>query len=240
MQRPPRADKVAIVEEVQQRFAQSEAVLLTDYRGLNVDEMANVRTALLDVDAQMKIYKNTLVKLAAPTDAPEGLVDLLAGPVALTFTGKDPVPAAKALRDFARNHEALVIKGALVSGRLLSAQEVATLATLPARDVVLAEIVGGFAAPLQQLAQMMNALLGEMAGLLSALAEQTPAEPVVEAEPVAEPEADEPEAVEPAEPVVEPEADEPEAVAQAEPVAEPEPEPSPETDNPTEKEGEDQ
>lgn len=212
MPTPPRADKVAIVEEVQQRFAQSEAVLLTDYRGLDVDEMASVRTSLREADAQMKIYKNTLVRLATATDAPEGLADLLAGPVALTFTGKDPVPAAKALRDFARDHEALVIKGGLMSGRLLSAQEVATLATLPARDTVLAEIAGGFAAPLADLAQMMHSLLAEVASLFGALADKAPAEPepAVEAEP---------------EPVAE---------------AEPEPDPSPETESTTDKEGEDQ
>lgn len=213
MQREPRADKVAIVEEVQQRFAEAEAVLLTDYRGLDVDEMSDVRTALVEVDAQMKIYKNTLVRLATATDAPDGLAELLSGPVALTFTSKDPVPAAKALRDFARDHEALVIKGGVMSGRLLSAQEVATLATLPARDTVLAEIVGGFAAPLQQIAQMMYALLGEVANLLGALADKTPAEP-------------EPAAAEP----------EPEAVDQA---AAPEPE-EPEPKQSTDKEGEDQ
>lgn len=172
--RPPRADKVAVVDEVRERFAEAEAVLFTEYRGLDVTEMADLRGRLIDADCRYKIFKNTLVRLAFADDAPDGAMDLLLGPTALAFCGKDPSAAAKALRTFADEHEALVIKGGILAGTLLSDEQVRDLAELPSRDELMAQMLGALAAPLGSLASMMNNLVGEMSGLVQALIDRSP------------------------------------------------------------------
>ena len=167
--RAPRADKVAVVDEVRQRFTGAEAVLFTEYRGLDVAEMADLRGRLIDADCRYKIYKNTLVRRALTDDAPDGVMDLLLGPTAMAFCGRDPSAAAKALRTFADEHEALIIKGGVLSGSLLSEAQVRELADLPSRDELMAQMLGALAAPLGALASMMNNLIGETAGLVQAL-----------------------------------------------------------------------
>lgn len=167
--RPPRADKVAVVDEVRERFAEAEAVLFTEYRGLDVTEMADLRGRLIDADCRYKIFKNTLVRRALTDDAPDGVMDLLLGPTAMAFCGRDPSAAAKALRTFADEHEALIIKGGVLSGSLLSEAQVRELADLPSRDDLMAQMLGALAAPLGALASMMNNLIGETAGLVQAL-----------------------------------------------------------------------
>ncbi len=184
--RAPRADKVAVVDEVRQRFAEAEAVLFTEYRGLDVAEMADLRGRLIDADCRYKIYKNTLVRRALSVDAPAGALDLLLGPTALAFCGKDPSAAAQALRTFAAEHDALVIKGGVLAGTLLSDAQVRELADLPSRDELMAQMLGAFAAPLSALASMMNNLIGEVSGLLQALADKTPDSPAPDAETAAQ------------------------------------------------------
>ena len=171
-QRAPRADKVAVVEEVRERFGEAEAVLFTGYRGLDVGQMADLRSRLIEADCRYKIYKNTLVRRAL-ADAPDGTLDFLGGPTALAFCGKDPSAAAKALRAFADEHDALVIKGGVLSGSLLSDGQVRELADLPSRDELMAQMLGAIAAPLSSIASMMNNLVGEMSGLLQALADKS-------------------------------------------------------------------
>ena len=172
--RTPRADKVAVVDEVRQRFDDAEAVLFTEYRGLDVRDLAELRGQLIDADCRYKIYKNSLVRLAIESSAPVGALGLLIGPTALAFCGKDPSAAAKALREFAAAHESLVIKGGVLAGTLLDEVQVSELADLPSRDEVMAQIVGAMAAPLGSLASMMNNLLSEMSGLVQALADKAP------------------------------------------------------------------
>lgn len=172
--RSPRADKVAVVDEVRERFAEAEAVLFTEYRGLDVTEMADLRGRLIDADCRYKIFKNTLVRRALTDDAPDGAMDLLLGPTALAFCGKDPSAAAKALRTFAEEHEALVIKGGILAGTLLSDDQVRDLADLPSRDELMAQMLGALAAPLGSLASMMSNLIGEMSGLVQALIDRSP------------------------------------------------------------------
>ena len=109
MEREPRAEKASIVEDVRERFGEAEAVLVTGYRGLDVSQMAELRAALRDAETIYKIYKNTLVRLALEDDTPESLVDMVSGPTALAFVGKDPGAAAKALKEFASANEALLI-----------------------------------------------------------------------------------------------------------------------------------
>ncbi|NCG41156.1 MAG: 50S ribosomal protein L10, partial [Actinobacteria bacterium] len=159
MEREPRAEKVSVVEDVRERFEDAEAVLITEYRGLSVSELAELRAALRDAGTTYKIYKNTLVRLAIEDNAPEGMNQMLVGPTALAFVEKDPSAAAKALKTFASNNDALIIKGAILSGGLLDEAQVRELAELPSRDELLASIAGGLAAPLQSIASMMNNLL---------------------------------------------------------------------------------
>ena len=178
--RAPRADKVAVVDEVRERFSEAEAVLFTEYRGLDVAQIADLRGRLVAADCRYKIYKNTLVRRAL-ADAPDGTLDFLGGPTALAFCGKDPSAAAKALRMFADENEALVIKGGVLSGSLLSDGQVRELADLPSRDELMAQMLGAIAAPLGSLASMMNNLVGELSGLLQALADKSPGDTAADA-----------------------------------------------------------
>ncbi len=170
-QRAPRADKVAVVDEVRERFSESEAVLFTEYRGLDVAQLADLRGRLLDASCNYKIYKNTLVRLALSDSVPSETLELLLGPTALAFCGKDPSAAAKALRSFAAEHDALIIKGGVLAGATLSDAQVRQLADLPGRDELMAQMLGAFAAPLNALASMMNNLLSELSGLVQSLIE---------------------------------------------------------------------
>ena len=172
MEREPRADKVAVVDEVRERFEEADAVLVTEYRGLDVAQMADLRSALREAGTTYKIYKNTLVRRAIGDTAPDGLEELLLGPTALAFVDSDASAAAKALKEFASAHDALVIKGGVLSGGLLDEAQVRELAELPSREELLSQLAGGLAAPLQQIASMMNNLLSEVSGLLQALSDK--------------------------------------------------------------------
>ncbi|HEY5153422.1 MAG TPA: 50S ribosomal protein L10, partial [Acidimicrobiales bacterium] len=116
----PRPEKVAVVDEVRERFSSSDAALLTEYRGLNVAQMATLRRSLREAGGTYKIYKNTLVRFAA-RDLGLEIDDLLTGPTAIAFVEGDPVTVAKALRDFAKVNEQLVVKGGILGDALLSA-----------------------------------------------------------------------------------------------------------------------
>ncbi len=171
--RPPRADKVAVVDEVRQRFAEAEAVLFTEYRGLDVTELADLRGRLIDADCRYKIFKNTLVRRALSAEAPDEVMSLLLGPTALAFCDRDPSQAAKALREFAEEHESLVIKGGILAGTLLNDTQVRELADLPSRNELMAQMLGAFGEPLSSLVSMMNNLIGEMSGLVQALIDRS-------------------------------------------------------------------
>lgn len=178
----PRAEKVAVVDEVKERFAASSAVLLTEYRGLNVSALAGLRRSLRDAGCEYKVYKNTLVRRAA-ADAGLELDDMLVGPTALAFVGEgedgapgDPVPVAKALSEFAKTHPDLVVKGGVMNDRLLTADEAKRLASIESRDVLLARLAGGFAAPMQQFAGLLEALPRKFAYGMQALIDKKNAE----------------------------------------------------------------
>jgi large subunit ribosomal protein L10 len=167
----PRPEKVAVVDEVRERLSQAEAALLTEYRGLNVGSMAQLRRALRAAGGDYKIYKNTLVRFAA-RDLGLEIDDLLVGPTAIAFVDGDPVGVAKALRDFARTNPALVVKGGLLTGKLLDADQTRALADVPPREELLARFAGGLAAPLQQFAGLLQALPRNLAYGLKALIDQ--------------------------------------------------------------------
>jgi len=207
----PRPDKVAVVDEVRSRLDSSSAAILTEYRGLKVAELAELRSALEKAGGEYKVYKNTLVKLATTGGRHEVIHPLLEGPTAIAFVSGEISAVAKTLRDYSRTNPHLIVKGGFFGDALLSTSELTTLADLPPRDVLLARLAGGIAAPLQKLAGLLQALPRNMAYGLSALIEKLPAAPAPEAP---EPSAPEPVAAAEAETAeTEPEAEAPEAEA---------------------------
>jgi large subunit ribosomal protein L10 len=174
----PRPEKVAVVDEVQERFDAASAALLTEYRGLDVAAISELRRSLREAGGDYKVYKNTLVRFAAQ-NAGLDIEELLTGPTAIAFVGERPdgapadaVLVAKALRDFARTHPALVVKGGVMDDRALSAEDARALADVEPREVLLARLAGAFAAPMQQFAGLLQALPRNFAYGLSALIEK--------------------------------------------------------------------
>ena len=165
----PRAEKVAVVDEVREHFDESSAAILTEYRGLKVKDLADLRRALRSSGGDYKIYKNTLVTLAAREAGLADLEPLLKGPTAIAFVKGDAAGVAKALRDYARTNPLLVIKGGVLGDKIIGAPETTALAELPSREVLLAQFAGALAAPLQQLAGLLQALPRNLAYGLSAL-----------------------------------------------------------------------
>ncbi len=185
----PRPEKVAVVDELKQKFADADGTILTEYRGLDVSAMAELRGALREAGGEYKIYKNTLVRLAA-RDVGLEIEDLLVGPTALAFVGERPdgsdgdvAAVAKALRDFAKANQMLVIKGGVLGNKPLNSDNIKALAALPSREVLLAQIAGAFAAPMAKFAGLLSAVPRQFAYALSALIEdRRGAEPATDAE----------------------------------------------------------
>ena len=168
----PRADKVAVVNEVRDRLEASDAAVLTEYRGLSVSELAELRQGLSAAGGDYKIYKNTLVRLAIADSPQAPMHDFLTGPTAIAFVRGDVSAVAKTLRDFARGNPNLIVKGGMVGTGVLSANDIGVLADLPSRDTLLAQFAGALAAPIQQLASLIEALPRNLAYGLSALIDQ--------------------------------------------------------------------
>lgn len=190
----PRPEKVAVVEEVRDRLDASSAALLTEYRGLDVGSISELRRALRAAGGDYKVYKNTLVRFAA-RDLGLEIEDMLTGPTAIAFVTEKPdgspgdaVDVAKALKDFAKGNPALVVKGGLLGTKLLSAGEATALADVEPREVLLAKLAGGMAAPMQQMASLLAALPRNLAYGLKALIDQggAPGAPAPSEEPTAE------------------------------------------------------
>jgi len=220
----PRPEKVAIVDEVKNRLETAEAVMVTEYRGLTVDQLSALRINMRPAGGSYKVYKNTLVRRAA-----EGLSDefseLLVGPTALAFTETTPegeagdvVSVAKALKDFAKDNPNLIVKGGLFEGQFIDADGLRQLADIEPREVLLAKLAGMIAAPMTQMAGLLQAVPRNMAYGLKALIDQggAPGAPAAEEAP-----ADEAPAAEEA-----PEADAPAAEAEEAPAADETPEPT--------------
>ena len=166
-----RPDKAAAVAELTDRFRESNAAVLTEYRGLSVKQLAALRTALRGT-ANYTVVKNTLTTIAARAVGVVGLDDQLAGPTAIAFVTGDPVEAAKGLRDFAKANPDLVIKGGVLSGRALTAAEVTRLADLEPREVLLAKAAGVLKAKLHQAAYVFNAPASKAVRTIEALREK--------------------------------------------------------------------
>ena len=169
-----RPDKAAAVAELSERFSSSAGVVLTEYRGLSVKALGELRRTLGD-DATYAVSKNTLTTIAAREAGVSGIEDQLVGPTAIAFISGDPVTVAKGLRDFGRANPLLIIKGGVLEGRVISSDEVRQLADLESREVLLAKVAGGMQGILQQAISLISAPLSQAARLLAAL-EQAAAE----------------------------------------------------------------
>jgi large subunit ribosomal protein L10 len=171
-----RPDKAAAVAELTDAFRDSSAAVLTEYRGLTVAQLKELRRSLAG-NATYAVVKNTLTKIAAKEAGVDTLDSLLEGPSAIAFITGDPVEVAKSLRDFGRNHPLLVVKGGVLEGKALSADEVRKLADLESREVLLAKLAGAMKASLSQAVGLFAAPLSQAARLLAALEEQKRSEP---------------------------------------------------------------
>jgi large subunit ribosomal protein L10 len=225
-----RPEKVAVVDEVRSELADNPATLLTEYRGLSVSDLAELRSELRQAGARYVIVKNTLARIAARDAGFEALAELLTGPTALTYCDEDPVGPAKALRRFAKAHPQLMVKGGILEGRVVDAETADKLADLESREELLQKLAGLMYGALANTASLLQAPLGQMARLVAALEEKGEA-------PAGEPEAADEEpatgapadaATEDAEPeaglaeAAEAAADDPDAAEESEEVAEPE------------------
>ncbi|MDP4675589.1 MAG: 50S ribosomal protein L10 [Candidatus Nanopelagicales bacterium] len=170
-----RDDKITTVAEITEEFRSSTATVLTEYRGLSVAQLKALRRSLADI-ASYTVVKNTLTKRAAQEAGVEGLDELFVGPNAIAFIKGDVVTAAKGLRDFAKDNPGLVIKGGYMDGRVLDAAEIAKLADLESREVLLAKLAGAMKASMGQAASVFVAPLSQAARLFAALQETLPAE----------------------------------------------------------------
>jgi len=169
--KPVRADKATTVAELTEHFRGSTATVLTEYRGLTVAQLKTLRRSL-GRETTYAVTKNTLAKRAATDAGITGLDALFTGPTALAFVSGDPVEAAKGLREFAKAHPLLVIKGGVFEGKAISADEVRRLADLESREVLLAKLAGAMKANLSKAAALFQAPLSKTVRLAAALQEK--------------------------------------------------------------------
>jgi large subunit ribosomal protein L10 len=174
----PRPEKVAVVDEVRERLVEASAVIVTEYRGLTVDEMSTLRSELRPAGGRYKVYKNTLARRGA-AQAGVDIGDLLVGPTALAFVEEKPeggagdvVTVAKVLRDFAKANPELIVKGGVFDGEIIGAAALNELADVEPREVLLAKLAGLVAAPMQQFAGLLQALPRDFAYGLQALIDE--------------------------------------------------------------------
>ena len=171
-------DKERLVTELTERLKSSQTLIVADYRGLTNAEIDALRGQLLEQGARFSVVKNTLTRRAAEAAGADALLALLEGPTAIAFleSGGDPIAVAKALNDAARTTRILAIRGGLLEGKPLSAEEVEALAKLPSPDVVKAQVLGAITAPLTTVVALFNAPLQSLVGLIDARIEQLQAE----------------------------------------------------------------
>ncbi|MFL6006028.1 MAG: 50S ribosomal protein L10 [Gaiellaceae bacterium] len=229
-----KSQKEQVVAELTERLRASETLIVADYRGLTMPQVDRLRTELLTHGAKFQVVKNTLTRRAAEAAGADHLLALLEGPTAIAFleTDGDAVAVAKALRTAARETQVIEIRGGVIQGRTMSAEEVTTLATLPSLDVLRGQVLGAVTAPLMTILALFNAPLQNLVGLIDARIEQLEAQGDTSA---AEAPAAEPEAVADETPEPDAEAETPAAEADGEPPAA-----EATTETTTEEEGEDQ
>ncbi len=162
----PTPEKTQTIEELEARFGSSTAAVLADFRGLNVGQVIKLRRSLREAGVEYKVYKNTLIKIAADNVGIDGLDPYLEGPTAIAFSGQDPVAAARILAGFAKESKILKIKCGILKGETIDRDQVARLAALPPREILLAQVVGSMKSPI---AGLVNVLAGPARKLVWAL-----------------------------------------------------------------------
>src|SRR3954470_23718186 len=186
-----REQKAVVIAEVASQIKEAQAIFAVDYRGLSVKQAADLRGRLIEIDANLRVVKNTLTERAADQVGADVLKQYLNGPTAFTFVSGDPVLAAKAIAGFRREAQLPEFKGGWMDGKELTVDEIEALSKLPSLDVMHGQLVGLVANPLSSLVRTLNALLSGIAIALGQIHEQglvtgeAPAEPVADAEPAA-------------------------------------------------------
>ena len=161
-------EKRAVVERLVEQIRDANALIVTDYRGLTVTETAELRRSLREAGASFRVAKNTLAKLAAEQADRPSLIEFLEGPTAIAFIADDPAPVAKKLTEAARSTRILAVKGGVMNGHTLTADEVRRLGDLPSREVLLSQVVGAVAGPMQNTVGVLAAPLRELVAVLDA------------------------------------------------------------------------
>ena len=179
----PAGAKVELVGDLRDLVGQTKAAILTDYRGLSVAELTELRKKLRDADAEYRVVKNTLFKLAAGDSMPVAeMAELLTGPTAIGFAKSDPVAVAKILLDYSRDHKAMSVKAGVMDGRVLSPAQVESLSKTPPREVLLSQMLGSLQSPISGFVGALNGIISNFVFTLQAIADKQGAgEPAAEA-----------------------------------------------------------
>jgi large subunit ribosomal protein L10 len=167
-----RTEKEAMISQVLEKLTKSQSVILADYRGLNVQEITELRKRLREAGVEYRVIKNTLTSRAAKAGNIEGLDQYLSGPTALAFGYNDPVTPAKILANFAKDHKKLELKGGILEGKTISLNAVKSLAELPSREALLGQIAGVLQAPIRGLVTVLSGPLRNLAYATEAVRKQ--------------------------------------------------------------------
>jgi len=160
------------VEEIKEKISKAQAIVLVDYRGLNVEQLTELRSRYRKAGVEYKVYKNTMMRFAFKDAGLEEFNEFLKGPSAIAFGYDDPVGAAKVTSEFAKGNDKLEIKAGIVDGKVIDVNGVKDLANLPPREVLIAQVLGGFNAPIQGFANVLQGTIRSLAIVLNAIAEK--------------------------------------------------------------------
>ena len=166
------SQKQAQVDEIKEKIEAAKSIVLMNYHGLNVGEVTELRDKFRAEEVEYKVYKNTFMRRAFTELGYEGLEEVLKGPSSIAFSMADAVPAARIASEFAKDHEALEIKSGVLDGKVISTDMIESLAKLPSREVLIAQVLGGLNAPIQGLANVLNGTIRGLAVVLNAIAEK--------------------------------------------------------------------
>ncbi len=164
--------KTKNIEEIKEKIDKAQSIVLVDYRGLNVEQLTELRSRYREAGVDYKVYKNTMMQFAFKDAGLEEFNEFLKGPSAVAFGYDDPVQAAKITSEFAKNNDKLEIKAGIVDGKIIDVDGVKSLAELPSREVLIAQVLGGFNAPIQGFANVLQGTIRSLAIVLNAIAEE--------------------------------------------------------------------
>jgi|SRR5690554_5211473 large subunit ribosomal protein L10 len=169
-------EKKQIVEEIKNKFQEAQSAVLVDYRGLNVEEVTELRAKFRTEGIDYKVYKNTMMRFAVKEAGLEDLLEHLVGPTAVAFGMEEPVGAAKIINEFSKKHKNLEIKAGMVDGKVINIEEVKNLANLPSREELVAKVLGGLNGPIVGFANVLQGNIRGLAIALNAIREQKEAQ----------------------------------------------------------------